>query len=79
MSRISALPRTNVIDSSPSGARTGQMISLASSPHVSSGPSGMEIVPVADKPILDKKASAYAEVVKNLNSARECGLPFKVV
>ena len=78
LSRISSLPRTNIVDSSTGGTRSGQLASLASSPHASSGPSGMEIVPLANKPILEKKASACAEVVKNLNHAREHGSQFKV-
>lgn len=78
LNRISTLPRTNMIDTSNVGTRPGQTASLASSPRVSSGITGMDIVPLASKPIMDKKASIYAEVVKNLNKARECGLPFKV-
>lgn len=39
----------------------------------------MEIVAVANKSILEKKASVYGGVVKDLNSARERGLPFKVM
>jgi nuclear pore complex protein Nup93 len=38
----------------------------------------MEIVPLTSRPIAEKMASVYAEVVKNLNKARESGLPFKV-
>jgi hypothetical protein len=78
LSRISSLPRTNIVDSSTEGTRSGQLASLASSPHASSGPFGMEIVPLANKPIVEKKASACAEVVKNLNHAREHGSQFKV-
>uniref|UniRef100_A0A5B7BH26 Nuclear pore protein n=1 Tax=Davidia involucrata TaxID=16924 RepID=A0A5B7BH26_DAVIN len=76
LNRISTLPRTNVGVSSTGGTRLGQAGSLTSSPHVSSGPS-MELVPLANKPVLEKKAAAYVEVVKNLNNARERGLPFK--
>ncbi|KAK9290676.1 hypothetical protein L1049_008850 [Liquidambar formosana] len=50
---------------------------MASSPQVSSGPSSMKLVPLANEPILEKKASVYAEVVRNFNNARERGLPFK--
>lgn len=76
LSRISTLPRTNRIDTSNVGTRPGQ--SMAShSPQASSGITSMEIVPLASKPIVEKKAAVYAEVVKNLNKARECGLPFK--
>lgn len=77
LSRIQILPRTNTSESSTRDARSGQIASMASSPHVSSGPYGMELVPLANKPILEKKASVYAEVVKNLNESRERGIPFK--
>ncbi|KAL7167093.1 hypothetical protein ACSBR2_037714 [Camellia fascicularis] len=53
-------------------------MSLTSSPQVSSGQSSMELPPLANKPVLEKKAAAYAEVVKNLNNARERSFPFKV-
>ncbi|KAM7260318.1 hypothetical protein ACFE04_016059 [Oxalis oulophora] len=75
-SRISTLPKTNVADMN-SYSRPGQMVSVTSSPQVSPGPAEMEIVPVIDKPTLETKASGYAEVVKNLNNAREHGLEFK--
>lgn len=39
----------------------------------------MEIVAVANKLILEKKASVYGSVVKDLNGARERALPFKVM
>lgn len=65
-------------DSSSGGTRPGQLVSLTSSPQISSGPSSMELAPLADKPLVEKKAAAYAEVVKNLNDARQRGLPFKV-
>lgn len=77
LSRISRLPRTNVIDSSTGSSRQGQTMTIASSPHVSSAPSSMELIPLANKPIVEKKAAAYGEVVKDLNSARERGSPFK--
>ncbi|KAF3945284.1 hypothetical protein CMV_028326 [Castanea mollissima] len=77
LSRISTLPRTNMIDSSTGATHPGQMVSIASSPQRSSGPSSMDLVPLANKPIIEKKASVYAVVVKNLNNARERGLPFK--
>ncbi|KAF5750235.1 Nucleoporin interacting component (Nup93/Nic96-like) family protein isoform 1 [Tripterygium wilfordii] len=78
LSRIATLPRTNMTDASAVGTLPGQVASVASSHQVSSGPSGMEIVPLANnKPIIEKKASAYGEVVKNLNNSRERGLPFK--
>ncbi|KAK6244206.1 hypothetical protein QUC31_010615 [Theobroma cacao] len=77
LSRISTLPKTNMLDKSITGARSGQIVSMASSPQVSSGPSGMELLPLANKPVVEKKVSVYAEVVRNLNNARQQGLPFK--
>ncbi|XP_050217014.1 nuclear pore complex protein NUP93A-like [Mercurialis annua] len=77
LSRISTIPRTNAIDTSTRGTRSGQIASVSSSPHVSSGPVGMELVPLASMPIVEKKASLYAEIVKNMNYAREHGLQFK--
>ncbi|KAH9679410.1 nuclear pore complex protein NUP93A [Citrus sinensis] len=79
LSRISTLPKTNMTDTSTGGTLPGQMASMASSPQISSGPSGMELVPLANKPLLEKKATVYAEVVKNLNNARQQGLPFKTM
>ena len=78
LSRISSSPWTKIVDSSTGRTHPGQLASLAYSPHASSGPSGMEIVPLANKPIVEKKAPACAEVVKNLNRAREHGSQFKV-
>lgn len=78
LSRISVLPRTNIRDSSSGISRQGQIVPMTSSPQVSSGQSGAEMTLLADKPVLEKKAAAYAEVVKHLNSARQHGLPFKV-
>ncbi|KAF5474169.1 hypothetical protein F2P56_006093 [Juglans regia] len=75
LSRISTLPRANVMNTR--GTHPGQIVSIASNPQVSPGPSTMDLVPLGNKPILEKKASVYAEVVKNLNNARERGLPFK--
>lgn len=77
LSRISTLPKTNMIDAGNMGSRPGQIVSMASSPQVSASPR-MELIPLANKPIHEKKASVYAEVVKNLNNSREQGLPFKV-
>ncbi|XVF75760.1 hypothetical protein PTKIN_Ptkin13bG0213100 [Pterospermum kingtungense] len=76
LSRISALPKTNMIDKSIGGARSAQIVSMAST-QVSSGSSGMELVPLANKPVVDKKVSAYADIVRKLNNARQQGLPFK--
>ncbi|KAJ6687615.1 NUCLEAR PORE COMPLEX PROTEIN NUP93 NUCLEOPORIN NUP93 DEAD EYE PROTEIN [Salix koriyanagi] len=77
LSRISSSPWTKIVDSSTGRTHPGQLASLAYSPHASSGPSGMEIVPLANKSIVEKKAPACAEVVKNLNRAREHGSQFK--
>ena len=66
------------MDSGTGSVRQGQLVTLTSSPHVSSGPSTMELAPLANKPIVEKKAAAYGEVVKDLNSARERGSSFKV-
>ncbi|KAG8479754.1 hypothetical protein CXB51_029265 [Gossypium anomalum] len=77
LSRISTLPKTNMIDKSSGGIRSGQMVPMASSSHVSSGPSAIGLLPLADKPVVEKKVSVYAEVVRNLNNARQQGLPFK--
>ncbi|OIW09076.1 hypothetical protein TanjilG_16303 [Lupinus angustifolius] len=74
LNRISSLPRTNTTATSSTGTRLGQIVPTASSPQVSYG---MEVVPLTSRPIMEKKASVYAEVVKSLNKARECGLPFK--
>lgn len=75
LSRISTLPKTNMIHKSIGGVHSGQIVSTAST-QVSSGPSGIELVPLA-KPVVEKKVSAYAEVVIKLNNARQQGLPFK--
>lgn len=77
LNRISTLPRANISESSPGNARQRQLVSLTYSPQVSSGPTSMELAPLADKSIIEKKANVYREVVKNLNTARERGLPFK--
>ena len=56
LSRISTLPKTNMIDTSIGGARSGQIVSMTST-QVSSGPSGMELVPLANKPVVKKSVS----------------------
>ncbi|KAF9593700.1 hypothetical protein IFM89_024638, partial [Coptis chinensis] len=76
LSRFSMLPRTNS-SSVVSTTRPGQMASMVSSPQVSAGPAGMDLVPLGNKSVLDQKASVYAGVVRNLNNARERALPFK--
>ncbi|GAB2227958.1 hypothetical protein Droror1_Dr00009787 [Drosera rotundifolia] len=77
LSRISTLPRVNASDSSARASHSGQIIPAASSAQVSAGQSSMEIMPYGSKHLQEKKASVYAEVVKNLNSAREHASPFK--
>ncbi|KAJ0046697.1 hypothetical protein Pint_05356 [Pistacia integerrima] len=39
------------------GTLSGQIVSMTSSPQISSGPSSMELVPLANKPVLEKKAT----------------------
>ncbi|CAH8268925.1 unnamed protein product [Arabidopsis lyrata] len=73
LSKISMLPKTKMIDSSR-GSHADSLVPL--SPQVSSKP-GTELMSMTNKPIHEKKAYVYAEVVKKLNSARERGLPFK--
>ncbi|XP_052176357.1 nuclear pore complex protein NUP93A-like [Diospyros lotus] len=77
LSRISTLSKTNLGDSGAMGTRPGQIVSLTSSSQISSGQSSIQLAPLANKPVLEKKAAAYAKVVKNINDAREHGLPFK--
>ncbi|GAB2267050.1 Nuclear pore complex protein nup93a [Dionaea muscipula] len=77
LTRISTLPRVNVRDSSSGAPHLGQIVPFASSSQGSAGLSSMEILPYSNKPVQEKKASVYAEAVKNLNSARERASPFK--
>nr|VDD15794.1 unnamed protein product [Brassica rapa] len=76
LSRISMLPKTNMIDASRE-ANAGQLVPVASSSRVSSSTLGKELVALANIPIHEKKAYVYGEVVKKLNMSRERGLPFK--
>ncbi|KFK34970.1 hypothetical protein AALP_AA5G217400 [Arabis alpina] len=75
LSKISMSTKKKMIDGSRD-THAGQLVPVALSPQVSSEP-GTELVSLANKPIHEKKASVYAEVVKRLNSSRERGLPFK--
>ncbi|KAJ4977890.1 hypothetical protein NE237_008670 [Protea cynaroides] len=77
LSRLSTLPRTSSGALSTVVSRPGQMVSSVSTPQVSIGRSSMEIVPLANKSVLEKKASVYADVLRDLNNARVRGLPFK--
>jgi nuclear pore complex protein Nup93 len=45
-----------MIETRSGGSHPGQTVSIASSSQVSPGPSSMDPVPLANKPILDKKA-----------------------
>ncbi|KAF6158238.1 hypothetical protein GIB67_015032 [Kingdonia uniflora] len=75
MNRLSTLPKTN---SSTGAVHSSQMVSLSSNLGGSSGPSyNRNIIPLSDKPIPEKKASVYAEVVRNLNNARESAMNFR--
>ncbi|KAM7271004.1 hypothetical protein ACFE04_030218 [Oxalis oulophora] len=76
LSRISTLPKTNMPDTNI-GSRPGPVVSMSPSLQLSSRPSGMETVSVNEKPVLETKASAFGEVVKDLNNVRERGLLFR--
>ena len=58
------------------GTLPGQLAFVSSTSQVSFGMPSMEIVPLTGRPIVEKKASVYAEVVKKLNKARESGQAF---
>jgi nuclear pore complex protein Nup93 len=60
LSKTSMLPKTKMINSSR-GSHAGSLVPL--SPQVSSKP-GTELVSMTNKPIHEKKAYVYAEVVK---------------
>eukprot|EP01018_Ginkgo_biloba_P022309 Gb_32484 [translate_table: standard] len=77
LSRLPATPKANGGVSSAGISQSARSLSVTASPRLLHGAQSMELVPSIDKPILERKASAYAEVVRNLNSARERGLPFK--
>ncbi|KAK8946723.1 hypothetical protein KSP39_PZI007512 [Platanthera zijinensis] len=78
LNRLSSLPRTNTGISSSLRSHTVQVLSQESSPQVSLGTTGMDLISLGNKPIIEKKASVYAEAVKILNETRSRGLPFKV-
>lgn len=59
-------------------SHTGLLSSHASTPQVTASPVSMEIVPLANKSTIEKKASVYAEIVRNLNDARGRGLQYNV-
>lgn len=72
------MPRTNFTDLDAGAFHQGQIAPISSSLQISSGAYSRELVPLANKPVLEKKAEVYGEVVKDLNSARERGSLFKV-
>ncbi|KAL9674528.1 hypothetical protein QQ045_030800 [Rhodiola kirilowii] len=75
LSRIALLPRPNKSDlSSTSGALSSQIKSLTPQP---SGMVHMEPSFASNGSVIERKASIYSEVVKNLNNARERGIQFK--
>ncbi|XP_068662330.1 nuclear pore complex protein NUP93A-like [Aristolochia californica] len=77
LTRLSTLKKTNSASLNTGLAGPRQISSLTSSPCVSTGPSSMEVIPLSNQPVLEKKAQAYEEIVRNLNEMRERGLPFK--
>ncbi|XP_057864951.2 nuclear pore complex protein NUP93A isoform X2 [Cryptomeria japonica] len=78
MSRLPTISKANGGISSSGISQSVRSLSGTATPHLSQGAQSMEIVPATEKPFLEKKASAYADVVRNLNAERERGLPFKV-
>lgn len=77
LSQLSTLPRMNTSISSSGLSRATQLSSQPSSPQVIASPDSIEIVPLANKSVIEKKASVYAEIVRNLNDARGRGLPYR--
>lgn len=76
VSRIALLPRPgNNGLSSTTGALSGQTKSLIPQP---SGMVQIESTFAPNGSLIERKASVYSEVVKNLNNARERGIHFKV-
>lgn len=77
LSRLPLLPRRNSGGRGTGLTHPGQITSQALSSQVFR-PSSVEVVPATDRPLPEKKTSVYAEVVRNLNDARQSGLPFRV-
>ncbi|KAL5156526.1 Nuclear pore complex protein NUP93A [Glycine soja] len=71
LSRISTLPRTNIAANSNVGTLPGQLAFVSSTSQVSSGMPSMEIVPLTGRPIVEKKASVYAEPAAAFKGAYE--------
>lgn len=78
LSRISTLPRRSSSLGGTGFSHPAIMSPQVSTPQLSAGPTAMAIVPASDKTITEKKASHYAETVRDLNEARSRQLPFKV-
>lgn len=78
LSRLPATPKPNGSSTSAGISHSARSSSVTASPHLLEGPQSMEVMPSTERPLLERKASAYADVVRNLNSARERGLPFKI-
>lgn len=77
LNRLSSLPRTNSGISSSVPGHTLPNLSQESSPQLSVGASGIDLISLGNKPIIEQKVAIYAETVKNLNQTRGRGLPFK--
>ncbi|PKA58472.1 Uncharacterized protein AXF42_Ash013978 [Apostasia shenzhenica] len=77
LNRLSSLPRTNTGFSSSVPSRAIQLSSQTSIPKDSVGPPGMDLMPLENKTVIEKKASVYAEAVHNLNNARSRGLTLR--
>ncbi|KAJ4809671.1 Nuclear pore complex protein Nup93 [Rhynchospora pubera] len=78
LSRLSTLPRRSSSLGGTGFSRPAVMSPQVSTPQLSTGASAMAIVPASDKTVTEKKASAYAEIVRHLNEVRSCRLPFKL-
>ena len=66
-------PKQNGRSTSSSISKSSRSSSVTASYHLLEGPQSMDLVTSTEKPLLERKASAYADVVRNLNSARERG------
>lgn len=78
ITRLSSLPRTSSVPLNTGETFQRQNPTLASQISVGKTNNNMDIVPIANIPILERKASVYADVVKHLNNSREHGIQFKV-
>ena len=66
-------PKQNGSSTSSGISHSAQSSSVTASSHLLEGPQSMELVTSTENPLLERKASAYADAVRNLNFARECG------